>query len=352
MNKVLFIDRDGTIIFEPEDKKIDSLEKLELEPNVIPALRKLASAGFVFVMVSNQDGLGSEGFSLESFEAPQQKLLDLLKSQGIVFESIKICPHFSTESCECRKPKVGLVMDYIRDRKFDLNNSYMIGDRATDLEFAKNIGIAGLLYDRSQDWLVLADSIIFKERKASVTRVTNETNINVSVNLDNEGQIVIQTGLGFFDHMLEQLTKHAGISINLKVSGDLNVDEHHTVEDTALALGEALRQALGDKGGIQRYGFLLPMDEALATIALDVSGRPYCAFKGIFNREKIGDLPIELVSHFFQSLAVGLGACLQVQVSGENTHHMVESVFKGVGRALRMAFRKEGVSLPSTKGVL
>lgn len=350
--KILFLDRDGTLIDEPQDKQVDCLSKLQLKEYVIPALLMLKEAGYSFVMVTNQDGLGTKSFEQHRFDTTQNMLLTILKSQGIVFDDILICPHFQSDGCECRKPRLGLVMQYLRNDNIDFARSCVIGDRESDLQLAKNMGITGILYQESTNWLDLAKSIIVQPRQAVIHRTTNETSISVTVNLDNNSTIKINTGIGFFDHMLEQLAKHGGFNLVIDVKGDLNVDEHHTVEDTALALGKALRSALGDKLGINRYGFLLPMDEASAEVSIDLSGRPYYIFAGAFNREKIGDLPCELISHFFRSLAESLGAALHIKVTGENAHHMVESIFKSVGRALRQAIHKQGNELPSTKGVL
>lgn len=350
--KILFIDRDGTLIHEPADEQIDSLHKFQLEPAVIPALLKLQEFGFTLVMVTNQDGLGTSSFPQEHFEPPQQLLLDILQSQGIHFEAIHVCPHFTKDNCECRKPKLGLVLDYLRTGNLDLEHSYVIGDRQTDIELAKNMGIAAISYGQEMGWSAIVDYLTTQPRRAIVQRKTKETDINCEVNLDNSDKIQITTGIGFFDHMLEQLAKHGGFSLQLQVKGDLHIDEHHTVEDTAIALGQALQQALGDKLGIARYGFLLAMDEALAHVAIDLSGRAYFVFEGDFKREKVGELATELVPHFFRSLAESLGATIHIKVTGDNAHHMIEAMFKGVGRALRMAIQKQGNELPSTKGML
>ena len=350
--RILFIDRDGTLIEEPADKQVDALAKVRFMPGVFAALAQLRSH-FRFVMVTNQDGLGTGSFPRESFETPQQFMLDAFASQDIRFEAVFVCPHFGTDACECRKPKVGLVQDYVRSG-VDLGASAMIGDRDTDLEFARNLGVRGLRVrkDGSADesWPAVVRELL--SRTAQVHRKTRETDIDVSVNLDATAPIHIVTGIGFFDHMIEQLAKHAGFSLQLTCRGDLQIDEHHTVEDCALALGEALRRALGAKVGIARYGFLLPMDEALAQVGIDLSGRAYAQFTGKFNREAVGGLPTELVPHFFRSLADSLGAAINISVTGENSHHMIEGCFKGVGRALRQAFRRESDELPSTKGVL
>jgi imidazoleglycerol-phosphate dehydratase/histidinol-phosphatase len=265
-----------------------------------------------------------------------------------------VCPHHKGDGCDCRKPKTKLVESYVREQNVDLAASAMIGDRDTDLEFATNLGVRGIRVRRhgapEETWPAILRSL--SERKARIQRKTKETDIEVRVNLDATGPVKIVTGIGFFDHMLEQIAKHGGFALELNCKGDLEIDEHHTVEDCALALGEALRAALGDKVGIARYGFLLPMDEAQVRVAIDLSGRAYGVFEGKFNREAVGGLPTELVPHFFKSLAESLKAAIHVTITGENTHHMIEACFKGTGRALRQAFRREGEELPSTKGVL
>lgn len=354
--RILFIDRDGTLNEEPPDEQVDSLEKIRLLPGVIPALLKLKHAGFLFVMVTNQDGLGTPSLPVDKFDAAHRFILHLFASQGIVFDAVFICPHFLREDCACRKPKLGLVQAYVDAAPLDRDASYMIGDRDTDLEFAAKLGIEGIRVRMdgtvAESWPAIAQRIVHGARRARVERTTKETQVQVEVDLSREGPSAVHTGLGFFDHMLEQIARHGGFALNLSCRGDLHIDEHHTVEDCALALGTALRQALGDKRGIGRYGFLLAMDEAEAQIALDLSGRPYFVWAGEFRRDRVGDLPTELVAHFFRSFAETLGAALHVSVRGENTHHMVESCFKGVGRALRQAVRLEGAELPSTKGVL
>lgn len=352
--KVLFIDRDGTLIVEPPDQQIDSLQKLALMPDVIPALLQLRDAGYTFVMVSNQDGLGTASFPEPSFKEPHEFLRVLLASQGITFEREFICPHFEEDGCSCRKPKTGLLDEYLRTETIDKSASYVIGDRATDLELARNIGVRGLQLGGPEGltWREIAARLARPQRVARVTRTTKETDITIAVDLDRESPIRVSTGIGFFDHMLEQIAKHGGFSLELTCKGDLHIDEHHTVEDCALALGEALKQALGDKRGIQRYGFLLPMDESLAQVAIDLGGRPYSVFEGKFGRDQVGQLPTELVPHFFRSLAESLGAAINIRVTGENTHHMIEACFKGLGRTLRQAIQICGTELPSTKGVL
>ena len=353
-SKVLFVDRDGTLIEEPPDEQVDAIEKIRFMPDVFAALRQARRLGFKLAMVTNQDGLGSASFPQAAFDAPHEFMMDAFSSQGIEFDAVFVCPHRKSDGCDCRKPRIKLVQDYVRDQDVDLAASAMIGDRDTDLEFAKNLGVRGIRVRRhgSADETWPAILRMLSERTARIQRKTKETDIEVKVNLDATSPVKIVTGIGFFDHMLEQIAKHGGFALSLNCAGDLEIDEHHTVEDCALALGEALRTALGDKLGIARYGFVLPMDEAQVRVAIDLSGRAYGVFEGKFNREAVGGLPTELVPHFFKSLAESLKAAVHVTITGENTHHMIEACFKGVGRALRQAFRREGEDLPSTKGVL
>lgn len=354
--KLLFVDRDGTLIEEPPDEQVDSAAKVRLMPEVLPALRRLRDAGYEFVIVSNQDGLGTADFPQADFDAAHEHMRALFASQGIEFAAEFFCPHRDGEGCGCRKPATGLLTRFLTANVIDTGASAVVGDRDTDLELADNLGLPGYRVRRDGDWREswpgIAHELCARPRRASVVRRTRETEIRLAVDLDRGGGTQIATGIGFFDHMLEQIAKHGGFTLELECSGDLEVDEHHTVEDVALALGQALGEALGDKRGIGRYGFTLPMDEARAAVALDLSGRPWLRFEGEFGRERIGALPSELVTHFFHSLATALGASLHITVSGENAHHMVESCFKGVGRALGMAIRREGDELPSTKGVL
>jgi imidazoleglycerol-phosphate dehydratase/histidinol-phosphatase len=350
----LFVDRDGTLIEEPPDAQVDSLAKVRFMPGVFAALAELSGRGYRLVMVSNQDGLGTEGFPRDAFDAPQEFVLEAFRSQGVQFDAVLICPHLESEGCACRKPATGLVQLYLREASIDGASSAVIGDRDTDLELATRLGLRGFTVRRHgtahETWPAVVDALT--ARRAELARHTRETRIEVRVELDREAPSRVATGIGFFDHMLEQLARHGGFALELRAAGDLEVDEHHTVEDSALALGETLRRALGDKAGIGRYGFVLPMDEAQVSVALDLSGRPYSEFSGRFAREAVGALPTELVPHFFRSLAEGLRAAIHVSVRGENTHHMVEACFKGVGRALRQALRREGTALPSTKGEL
>ena len=354
MTRVLFVDRDGTLIEEPPDEQVDAIEKIRFMPGVFEAMRQARAAGFKLAMVTNQDGLGSASFPQASFDKPHQFMLDAFSSQGVEFDAVFVCPHRKSDGCDCRKPKIRLVEGWVREQQVDLGASAMVGDRATDIEFANNLGVRGLLVRRhgndAETWPAILRTLT--ERRSRVQRKTKETDIEVVVNLDATAPVAITTGIGFFDHMLEQRAKHGGFSLKLNCKGDLDIDEHHTVEDCALALGEALRNALGAKLGIARYGFVLPMDEAQVRVAIDLSGRAYGVFEGKFNREAVGGLPTELVPHFFKSLAESLKAAVHVTITGENTHHMIEACFKGTGRALRQAFRREGEELPSTKGVL
>ena len=352
--KILFIDRDGTLITEPFDQQIDRLDKFALEPDTIPALLRLRDAGYKFVLVTNQDGLGTPSFREEEFKPLQKLLLDILGSQGIAFEAVRVCPHTAADRCDCRKPKTGLLTDYLKNTEWSRDASAVIGDRETDVQLALNLGIRGLRYDRKTlGWPEIARLLVDAPRRATVVRNTKETKITVSVDLDQAAPAQLDTGIGFFDHMLEQIAKNAGLTLAIKCEGDLEIDEHHTVEDVGIALGTALKQALGDKRGVGRYGFVLPMDEAQAQVALDLSGRAYFVFDGKFPRDVVGELPTELVPHFFRSLSDALAATLQMSVKGDNTHHMVETLFKGFGRALRPALaRGAGSEIPSTKGVL
>ncbi len=351
--KILFIDRDGCLIVEPPDEQIDNYEKLDLLPGVIGALQRCVAAGYELVMVTNQDGLGTASFPQETFDGPHQLLLRILASQGIVFREQLIDRSFPHEGLDTRKPGIGLLRHYLGDDGWSRAASAVIGDRETDLQLAANLGVRGLRVGlQGQSWDEIAHRLLDAPRTATVQRNTKETRITVNVDLDRVAEPRIRTGLGFFDHMLEQIGKHGGFALELTCEGDTHIDEHHTMEDCALALGQALRQALGDKRGIGRYGFTLPMDDSFASAALDLSGRPYFVFEGSFPRERVGDIPTELVPHVFRSLCETLGANLHLTVKGDNAHHMVEACFKVVARTLRQAIRREGSELPSTKGTL
>lgn len=367
MKKYLFIDRDGTLVAEPSDFQVDSTDKVVFEPFVIPALLKLADAGFSFVMVSNQDGLGTDSFPLDTFTKPHELIVNTLESQGITFEQILICPHKPEDHCSCRKPNLGLVMAYLKDTSWDRENSYFIGDRETDVSMGQNMGIKSIRYDRdTEGWQKICEDLTCPHRVATVKRATSETQIEITVDLDHQGQSHFETGMGFFDHMLDQIATHGGISIKAYVKGDLNVDEHHSIEDTGIALGQAILKALGDKRGIGRFGFVLPMDEVYAevfsenlnddgiTVALDISGRPHVEFDldAVFTRDYVGVMPVQMVGHFFESLAVALGLTLHMKVTKGNAHHQVEALFKAFGRALRQALKVSGKELPSSKGKL
>ena len=355
--RILFVDRDGTLIEEPEDFQIDAYHKLRFVRDVIPAMLKLRDAGFEFVIVTNQDGLGGEAYPRAAFDGPNDLMLQVFESQGIVFREVLVDCSWPADNAPTRKPGLGLVQHYLRDRGIDLDRSAMVGDRETDIQFARNLGIRGFQLRTQQfggewDWTGIAHELADAPRRAQVQRNTRETRISVELDLDRAAEAEVSTGLPFFDHMLDQIGKHGGIALKVRAEGDLHIDEHHTIEDTGIALGQALKQALGDKRGIARYGFTLPMDETLASAALDFGGRPYLVFDGSFKRERVGDMPTELVEHFFRSVCDAAALNLNLRVEGENDHHKVEALFKAFARALRMAVRREGADLPSTKGVL
>lgn len=374
MKKVLFIDRDGTIIVEPPtDFQVDSLEKLEFLPKAISNLRKIAEeTDYELVMVTNQDGLGTSSFPEDTFWPAQNKMLQTLKGENIDFAAIHVDRSFPEDNLPTRKPGTGLLQAYFSDA-YDLANSYVIGDRLTDVQLAVNLGSKAIFIGSelakdgvseemnaavsfiSQDWDAIYEHLKLPARKASVERNTKETQIKIELNLDGSGRSDIHTGLGFYDHMLDQLARHSGADLTIHVEGDLHIDEHHTIEDTALALGDAYRIAIGDKRGISRYGFLLPMDEALAQVAIDFSGRPWLVWDAEFKREKIGEMPTEMFYHFFKSFSDTSLSNLNIKVEGQNEHHKIESIFKGFAKAIKMAVRRDLKALdfmPSTKGVL
>ncbi|WP_440056425.1 bifunctional histidinol-phosphatase/imidazoleglycerol-phosphate dehydratase HisB (plasmid) [Pseudoalteromonas sp. T1lg65] len=348
----LFIDRDGTLIEEPvSDKQVDSLDKLALLPNVIPALLRLQAAGYVLVMVSNQDGLGTASFPQADFDAPHNKMMQIFSSQGIQFEDVLICPHFDNDSCQCRKPKTGLLTELMRSGKVDISRSYVIGDRQTDIQLAENLCLQGILYQ--DNWPAIVTQLTTANRAAEVTRNTKETQISVSINLDQQSNGEISTGLGFFDHMLEQIKTHANIGLSVIAQGDLHIDEHHLVEDVGIALGQAFISALGTKAQIARYGFALPMDECKAECQLDLSGRASFVLNAGFTRDKVGDLDVQMVEHFFKSFSDNAQVSLILSVSEGNAHHQVEGLFKAFSRAIRMAIAiDQSQQTASSKGCL
>jgi imidazoleglycerol-phosphate dehydratase/histidinol-phosphatase len=363
MKKVLFIDRDGTIIIEPEDEQIDSLEKLEFYPKTISNLSRIATElDFLLVMVSNQDGLGTPSFPEDTFWPAHNKMLKTLENEGIRFSEILIDRSFPEDNAAGRKPRTALVEHY-KNGDYDLSNSYVIGDRNTDVEFALNLGTNAILLNEkphpkavlnTTDWEEIYLFLKFPARKAEVVRKTKETDIIIRLNLDGSGQANIQTGLGFYDHLLAQVAKHSGCDLFIQASGDLQVDEHHTIEDIALCLGESFNKALGDKKGIDRYGFLLPMDDALAQVAIDFSGRNWLEWETKFKREKVGDMPTEMFFHFFKSFTDTAKCNLNIKAEGKNEHHKIESIFKAFGKSIKQAIKRDpdNQTVPSTKGVL
>ena len=360
--KVLFIDRDGTIIREPEDFQIDAFEKLEFLPNVINSLSKIAKElSYELVMVSNQDGLGTDFFPEETFWPVQNFIINTLKNEGVEFSEIHIDSSFENENKPTRKPGVGMLQKYIYGN-YDLANSFVIGDRKTDVQLAENLGSKSIFISEeinsaatfvTMDWNEIYDFLKSIPRIGKVKRETLETSINIELNLDGKGNSEINTGLPFFDHMLQQIAKHGNLDLKIQVNGDLEIDEHHTMEDTAIALGDVFLQALGNKKAISRYGFLLPMDDCLAQVAVDFGGRPWLVWDADFKREKIGDVPTEMFFHFFKSFSDQARCNLNIKAEGENEHHKIESIFKAFAKAIQMAVNKtKNYNIPSTKGIL
>lgn len=375
MKRALFIDRDGTLVIEPPvDYQLDSLEKLVFYPKVFRNLYFIRKQlDFEFVMVTNQDGLGTDSFPEDTFWPAHDKMLKTLEGEGIRFDDILIDRSFPEENSPNRKPRTSMLGRYLSG-EYDLANSYVIGDRLTDMQLAANLGAKGiwlrpdddearqLLTENTaispvlitDDWDRITEYLFAGERRATIRRTTKETDIFVEVNLDGHGRTEISTGLGFFDHMLDQIGKHSGIDLTVRVKGDLEVDEHHTIEDTAIALGEALLKALGDKRGIERYGYCLPMDDCLCSVALDFGGRPWLVWDAAFHREKVGDMPTEMFLHFFKSLSDAARMNLNIKAEGTNEHHKIEGIFKALARSIKMAIRRDiyRYELPSTKGTL
>ena len=363
MKKVLFIDRDGTLVIEPSiDFQLDSLEKLEFYPGVFQSLSRIAKElDYELVMVTNQDGLGTDKFPEETFLPAHYKIIQAFKNEGIEFADILIDRSFPHENLPSRKPGIAMFTHYLK-RNYDIKNSYVLGDRLTDVQLAKNLGCKAIYINKDKcedavistlNWEDIYQFLKSEPRTSSVARKTSETNIEVKVNLDGSGKSSISTGLSFFDHMLEQIAKHGNIDLFIKVNGDLDIDEHHTIEDTAITLGEAFVQALGSKKGIERYGFLLPMDDCLAQAAIDFGGRPWLVWEVEFKREKIGEMPTEMFMHFFKSFSVSARCNLNIKAEGDNEHHKIEAIFKAFAKAIKMAVSKTGnYSIPSTKGTL
>lgn len=364
MRPILFIDRDGTIVAETDDEKVDKIEKLNFLPEVLYYLRKIKEeTDYLFVMVTNQDGLGTKDFPDTEFWPTHEFIMRTLASEGILFDAIHIDKHWEKDNHLDRKPGIGMLKEYLNG-DFDIENSYVIGDRVTDVQLARNLSCKAIHISSeettdaeltSESWKVIHQLLTLPERKAQVIRKTKETDILIELNLDGTGESDCETGIAFFDHMLDQLGKHGGIDIRVRTKGDLQIDEHHTIEDTALALGQAFLDALGNKRGIQRYGFLLPMDDALAQVAIDFGGRPWLVWEADFIREKVGEMPTEMFMHFFKSFSDAAKCNLNIKVEGQNEHHKIEAIFKGFAKAIKMAIAKDMNALgnlPSTKGTL
>lgn len=356
MKRLLFIDRDGTLIKEPADEQIDSFEKLEFVEGVFRNLGFIRkNLDFEFVMVSNQDGLGTDSFPEDTFWPVHNFILQTLKGEGIEFDNILIDRHFPEDNHPCRKPSTGMLTEYIDNPEYDLANSYVIGDRETDAQLAANLGCKALILGKDDiTWEKIAEILFAGERTAEITRTTHETDITVRINLDGTGKCDIQTGLGFFDHMLEQIGRHGMMDLYVRCNGDLHVDEHHSIEDTGIVLGECLLKALGDKRGIERYGYTLPMDDCLCQVALDFGGRPWLVWDAEFHREKVGEMPTEMFLHFFKSVSDAAKMNLNIKAEGDNEHHKIEGIFKAFARSIRMAVKRDiyHYQLPSTKGAL
>ncbi len=363
MKKVLFIDRDGTLVIEPPiDFQLDSLEKLEYYPTVFQYLSRIAKEmDYELVMVTNQDGLGTASFPEDTFWPAQNKIVTAFKNEGIVFSEILIDKTLPAENAPTRKPGTAMLTHYMKGN-YDLQNSYVIGDRVTDIQLAKNLGCKAIYLSKEKtaeadlctpNWVDIYTYLKSEPRKATIVRKTNETNIEVTVNLDGTGKSELNTGLGFFDHMLEQIAKHGNMDLSVQVKGDLHIDEHHTIEDVAITLGETFLQALGSKKAIERYGFLLPMDDCLAQVGIDFGGRPWLVWDVNFFREKIGEMPTEMFMHFFKSFSDNAKCNLNIKATGENEHHKIEAIFKAFAKAIKMAVSKTtNFSIPSTKGTI